>query len=85
MSLSAGTRLGSYEIQAPVGAGGMREVCKARDTRLDRTVAIKVLLEHVASDPDLKQRLECEAPALRSAAARGPTLSSSSDFSRGDS
>ena len=47
-----------YEIQAPLGAGGMGEVYKARDTRLDRTVAIKVLPEHVASDPDLKQRLQ---------------------------
>ncbi len=85
MSLSPSTRLGPYEIQAPLGADGMREVYKARDTRLDRTVAIKVLPEHVASDPDLKQRFECEAPALRSAAARVPTLSSSSDFSRGES
>ena len=53
MSLQAGTTLGPYEIQAPLGAGGMGEVLKARDTRLDRTVAIKVLPEHVASDPDL--------------------------------
>ena len=61
MSLSAGSRLGPYEIVAPLGAGGMGEVYKAIDTRLDRTVAIKVLPEHVANDPDLKQRFEREA------------------------
>ena len=60
-SLQPGTTLGPYEIDAPLGAGGMGEVYKARDTRLDRTVAIKVLLEHVANDPDLKQRFEREA------------------------
>ena len=61
MPLSAGTTLGPYQIQAPLGAGGMGEVYKASDTRLDRTVAIKVLPEHVAADPDLKQRFEREA------------------------
>ena len=55
MPLEAGTQLGPYEILAPIGAGGMGEVYRARDTRLDRTVAIKVLPEHVAADPDLKQ------------------------------
>ena len=63
MALEAGTTLGPYEIQAPIGAGGMGEVYKARDTRLDRSVAIKVLPEHVAADPDLKQRFEREARA----------------------
>ena len=53
MPLTPGTTLGPYEIQAPLGAGGMGEVYKARDTRLDRTVAINVLPGHVASDPDL--------------------------------
>ena len=61
MALASGTRLGPYEIQSPLGAGGMGEVYKARDTRLDRTVAIKVLPEHVAANPDLKQRFEREA------------------------
>src|SRR5512134_2117830 len=64
MALAPGTRLGPYAITAPLGAGGMGEVYKATDTRLDRTVAIKVLPEHVASDPDLKQRFEREAKTL---------------------
>jgi eukaryotic-like serine/threonine-protein kinase len=64
--LSSGTRLGPYEIQSPLGAGGMGEVYKARDTRLDRTVAVKVLPSHVASDPDLRQRFEREARAVSS-------------------
>ena len=57
MALTSGTKLGPYEIQSPLGAGGMGEVYRARDTRLDRTVAIKVLPAHLSSDPDLKQRL----------------------------
>ena len=61
MPLEAGKVLGPYEILSPIGAGGMGEVYKARDTRLERIVAIKVLPEHVASDPDLKQRFEREA------------------------
>ena len=64
MPLSPGTTLGPYEIEAPLGAGGMGEVYKATDTRLDRTVAIKVLPEHVAADPDLKQRFEREAKTV---------------------
>ena len=66
MPLTSGTTLGPYEILSPIGAGGMGEVYKARDTRLDRTVAIKVLPEHVASDPDLKQRFEREAKTISS-------------------
>ena len=62
MPLASGTTLGPYEIQAPLGAGGMGEVYRARDTRLDRTVAIKVLPEHVAAD--LKQRFEREAKTV---------------------
>ena len=63
MSLTPGTTLGPYQIDAPLGAGGMGEVYKATDTRLDRTVAIKVLPEHVAGDPDLKQQFERQAPS----------------------
>jgi serine/threonine protein kinase len=59
-----GTRLGPYEIQSAIGAGGMGEVYKARDTRLDRIVAIKILPEHVAADPELKRRFEREAKTL---------------------
>jgi serine/threonine-protein kinase len=63
MTLSAGTRLGPYEILSPLGAGGMGEVYKAKDTRLDRTVAIKVLPEDFATDPDRRARFEREARA----------------------
>jgi len=64
MPCSLGTSLGPYKIETPLGAGGMGEVYQARDTRLDRTVAIKVFPEHVAADPDLKQRFEREAKAV---------------------
>ena len=66
MPLEVGTQLGPYEILSPIGAGGMGEVYKARDTRLDRTVAIKVLPAHVAADPDLKRRFEREAKMISS-------------------
>ena len=66
MALTSGTKLGPYEIQSPLGAGGMGEVYRAVDTRLDRTVAIKVLPAHLSSDPDLKQRLEREAKTISS-------------------
>ena len=66
MPLAPGTRLGPYEVLAPLGAGGMGEVYKARDTRLDRTVAIKVLSDHLAQAPDLKSRFEREARAVSS-------------------
>ncbi len=66
MPLEAGRQLGPYEIVSAIGAGGMGEVYKARDTRLDRTVAIKVLPAHVADDPDLKQRFEREAKTISS-------------------
>src|SRR5215470_4600457 len=61
MGLPSGTRLGPYEIQGALGAGGMGEIYKARDTRLDRTVAIKIL---PSADPDLKARFEREARAI---------------------
>ena len=64
MTLSAGTKLGSYEIQAPLGAGGMGEVYKARDTKLDRDVAIKVLPSSLARDPAALARFEREAKAV---------------------
>ncbi len=66
MSLEAGTRLGPYEITALLGAGGMGEVYRATDTRLDRTVAIKVLPEHLADDPQRRERFEREAKAVSS-------------------
>jgi serine/threonine protein kinase len=66
MSLTSGKRLGPYEIQSALGAGGMGEVYRARDTRLDRIVAIKVLPDHLSSNPDLKQRFEREARAISS-------------------
>jgi len=61
MPLDSGTRLGPYEIESPLGAGGMGEVYRARDTRLDRIVAIKVLPASFAADPDRLQRFEREA------------------------
>ena len=64
MTLSSGTRLGPYEVLAPLGAGGMGEVYKARDTRLDRTVAVKVLLSHLVGNAEFRQRLEREARAI---------------------
>jgi serine/threonine protein kinase len=66
MSLSPGAKLGPYEIQAPVGAGGMGEVYRARDTRLERTVAIKVLPDHLSCNSDSKQRFEREARTISS-------------------
>ena len=64
MPLTSGTKLGPYEIQSPLGEGGMGEVYRARDTRLDRFVAIKVLASHLSSSPELKQRMEREAKAI---------------------
>ena len=64
--LEAGTRLGPYEIQAPLGAGGMGEVYRARDTRLDRTVAIKILPPQFAGDPSLRERFDREARLISS-------------------
>ena len=66
MALTSGTKLGPYEIQSPLGAGGMGEVYLARDTRLDRTVAIKILPSHLSSNLEAKQRFEREARAISS-------------------
>jgi eukaryotic-like serine/threonine-protein kinase len=66
MPLTAGTRLGVYEILAPLGAGGMGEVYRAHDTKLGRSVAVKVLSEALASDPDRIARFEREAKVLAS-------------------
>ena len=66
MALEVGTRLGPYTVIAKIGDGGMGQVWQATDTQLNRTVAIKVLPEHVASDPDLKQRFEREAKTISS-------------------
>ena len=64
MALNSGTKLGPYEIQAPLGAGGMGEVYRARDTRLDRDVALKILHSEVAGDPDRRARFEREAKTV---------------------
>src|SRR6202043_1926345 len=64
MALAPGNRLGPYEIVAPLGAGGMGEVYRARDTRLERTVAIKILPALLSSDPVRKQRFEREAKTI---------------------
>jgi serine/threonine protein kinase len=66
MSLTPGTRLGAYEIVALIGAGGMGEVYRAKDTRLDRTVAIKILPPQFAGDPELRARFEREGRAISS-------------------
>ncbi|MGA2344707.1 MAG: serine/threonine-protein kinase [Candidatus Sulfotelmatobacter sp.] len=66
MGLTSGTKLGPYEIQSPLGAGGMGEVYRARDTRLDRTVAIKILPAHLTDNPEAKQRFDREARAISS-------------------
>ena len=66
MPLDAGSRLGPYEIDSPLGAGGMGEVYRARDTRLGRTVAIKILPGAVASDPERRSRFEREARVIAS-------------------
>src|SRR4051812_23749838 len=66
MSLAPGTRLGAYEIVALLGAGGMGEVYRARDSRLNRDVAIKILPEQFAADPDRLARFQREAQVLAS-------------------
>ncbi|MEW5900083.1 MAG: protein kinase [Acidobacteriota bacterium] len=80
MAISSGSRLGAYEILAPLGAGGMGEVYRARDERLERDVAIKVLPEAVAGDPDRLARFEKEARAL--AQLSHPAILSIFDFGK---
>jgi hypothetical protein len=82
MSLAAGIRLGPYEILSPLGAGGMGEVYRARDTRLDRDVAVKVLPSHLADDPIALARFEREAKAV--AATSHPNILAIHDFGRHD-
>ena len=66
LQLEPGTRLGPYEIVALIGAGGMGEVYRGRDTRLDRDVAIKILPEALSANAALRQRFEREARAISS-------------------
>jgi len=78
MPLFPGTRLDAYEIREPLGAGGMGEVYRARDTRLNRDVAVKVLSEHLTADPSALQRFEREAQAV--AALSHPNILAIHDF-----
>jgi Tol biopolymer transport system component len=80
MTLTAGTRLGTYEILSPLGAGGMGEVYRARDTKLDRDVAVKVLPADLANDPEALSRLEREARAV--AQLSHPNILAIYDFGR---
>jgi serine/threonine protein kinase len=83
MTLAAGVRLGPYEIQAPLGAGGMGEVYRARDTRLGREVAVKILPESFARDPDRLHRFEQETKAV--AALNHPNILAIYDEGRHES
>ena len=82
MTLSAGTRLGPYQILAPLGAGGMGEVYRARDTKLDREVAVKVLPSHLTANADALARFEREAKAV--AALSHPNILAIFDFGTHD-
>ncbi len=82
MALAPGTKLGSYEIVAPLGAGGMGEVYRARDARLDRDVAVKVLPRHLSEDPVALARFEREAKAV--AATSHPNILAIFDFASAD-
>ncbi|MGH9440820.1 MAG: protein kinase domain-containing protein [Thermoanaerobaculia bacterium] len=82
MSLASGTRLGTYEILSPLGAGGMGEVYRARDSKLDRDVAIKILPERLANDADSLTRFEREAKAV--AALSHPNILGIFDFGKHD-
>ena len=78
MRLEAGTQLGHYEIVSSLGAGGMGEVYRAKDTKLERQVAVKILHETVATDPERLERFEREAKAL--AALNHPTIATIHGF-----
>src|SRR5574341_429879 len=82
MTLAPGVRLGHYEITAPLGAGGMGEVYRARDTSLERDVAVKVLPERVATSPDALARFEREAKAV--AALSHPNILAIHEFGKQD-
>ena len=82
MPLSAGTRLGPYEILAPIGAGGMGEVYRARDTRLGRDVAVKVLAAHLTQSPQARERFQREARAV--AALQHPNICTVHDVGETD-
>src|SRR5437660_12308409 len=82
MSLSAGSRLGPYEVLSPLGAGGMGEVYRARDTRLGRDVAVKVLPASFSADPDRLRRFEQEAQAA--SALNHPNILTVHDIGRHD-
>jgi len=64
MALASGTKLGRYEIQSPLGAGGMGEVYRAKDLQLGREVAIKILPSHLSSNPEARRRFEQEARTI---------------------
>jgi serine/threonine protein kinase len=78
MALTPGTKLGPYEVQSPIGAGGMGEVYRARDARLDRIVAIKILPAHLSDNPEARQRFNREARAI--AALNHPNIVAVFDF-----
>src|SRR5438552_18317613 len=82
MTTAPGTRLGPYEIESALGAGGMGEVYRARDTRLNRLVAIKILRADVSSDPDARARFEREARVV--AALNHPHICALHDIGRQD-
>ena len=82
MALASGTQLGPYEIVSAIGAGGMGQVYRARDPRLDRSVAVKVLPEDLSADPDRRARFEREAKAV--AALSHPNILAIYDYGEQD-